>query len=258
MNNQSKNILIVNDDGITAKGIHNLVRAMLPLGKITVVAPDSPQSGMGHAVTIHGIIRAREYDMQIHESLKSYTCSGTPVDAVKLALAHLMPVKPDLIVSGINHGSNSSINVIYSGTMSAAVEGAVEGIPSIGFSLLDWAADADFDAAAHYARIIAEKVLNNGIPKYSCLNVNIPRCQLNEIKGVKICRQAKAVWKENFEKRTDPMGHDYFWMTGTFTNLDLGEDTDEFALAHNYISIVPVQHDLTAHHLMQELNDWTF
>jgi hypothetical protein len=138
------------------------------------------------------------------------------------------------------------------------IEGAVEGIPSIGFSLLDWDADADFDAAAHYAQIIAQKVLSFGIPKHTCLNVNIPKGPLNSIKGVKVCRQAKAIWKENFEKRTDPMGHDYFWMTGSFHNLDHGEDTDEFALAHNYVSVVPVQHDLTAYHFMQELNDWKF
>ena len=258
MTPEQKNILVVNDDGITAKGIRNLIQAMLPLGKVTVVAPDKPQSGMGHAVTIHGIIRARAYDMHMDPSIDTWTCSGTPVDAVKLALAHLMPQKPDLVVSGINHGSNSSINVIYSGTMSAAVEGAVEGIPSIGFSLLDWDADADFDAAAHYAQIVAQKVLSFGIPKHTCLNVNIPKGPLSSIKGVKVCRQAKAIWKENFEKRTDPMGHDYFWMTGSFHNLDHGEDTDEFALAHNYVSVVPVQHDLTAYHFMQELNDWNF
>ncbi len=256
MSSTRKKILVVNDDGITAKGIRSLVKAMLPLGDVTVVAPDRPQSGMGHAVTIHGIIRARAYDMQLDPSLVSYTCSGTPVDAVKLALAHLMDDQPDLIVSGINHGSNSSINVIYSGTMSAAVEGAVEGIPSIGFSLLDWDADADFDASAHYASAIAQHVLERGIPRNTCLNVNIPKGLQKDIRGVKICRQAKAIWKENFEKRTDPMGHDYFWMTGSFHNLDHGEDTDEFALAHNYVSIVPVQHDLTAYHFINELNDW--
>jgi 5'-nucleotidase len=258
MSEVRKKILVVNDDGITAKGIRSLVQAVLPLGDITVVAPDRPQSGMGHAVTIHGIIRARAFDMQLDAGISSYTCSGTPVDAVKLALAHIMPVKPDLVVSGINHGSNSSINVIYSGTMSAAVEGAVEGIPSIGFSLLDWDADADFEASMHYARVIAQHVLEKGIPHNTCLNVNIPKAKPQDIKGVKICRQAKAIWKENFDKRTDPMGHDYYWMTGSFHNLDHGEDTDEFALAHNYVSVVPVQHDLTAYHFINELNDWNF
>jgi 5'-nucleotidase len=258
MNENPISILVVNDDGITAKGIQYLIHAMLPLGKITVVAPDRPQSGMGHAVTIHGIIRAKRHELSFGSEVQSYTCSGTPVDAVKLALAHIMPQRPDLIVSGINHGSNSSINVIYSGTMSAAVEGAIEGIPSIGFSLLDWDANADFEASAHFAQIIAQNVLQNGLPKNTCLNVNIPNVKLESIKGIKICRQAKAIWKENFEKRTDPMGHEYFWMTGNFVNLDHGEDTDEFALAHNYVSVVPVQHDMTAYHCMQELNNWTY
>jgi 5'-nucleotidase len=158
----------------------------------------------------------------------------------------------------VNHGSNSSINVIYSGTMSAAVEAGIEGIPAIGFSLLDYDWNADFEPAKHYAKKIALEVLANGLPKGVVLNVNIPKGPLNSIKGVKVCRQAKAIWKENFEKRTDPMGHDYFWMTGSFHNLDHGEDTDEFALAHNYVSVVPVQHDLTAYHFMQELNDWKF
>jgi len=248
-------ILVTNDDGVFANGILALTKAMLPLGDIVVVAPDKPQSGMGHAVTINNLLRLYpvKYDIPV---MAAYSCSGTPVDCVKLAIYKVMHRKPDLIVSGINHGSNSSINVIYSGTMSAAVEGAVESIPSIGFSLLDHSAEADFDAAGRVANILAKNALQHGIPEGVCLNVNIPKGQFNDIHGIKICRQAKALWEDNFDVRKDPAGKEYYWLTGEFKNLDEGDDTDEAALANNFVSAVPVQCDLTAYHAIQHLQHW--
>ena len=184
-----------------------------------------------------------------------YSCSGTPVDCVKLAVNKLITRKPDLCVSGINHGSNSSINVIYSGTMSAAVEGALEGIPSIGFSLLDYSHEADFSEGERYIREITQSVLNNSLPDGVCLNVNIPKSvDDKKIKGVKICRQAKANWVEEFDEREDPKGRKYYWLTGKFVNYDKGDDTDERALENHYISVVPVQFDVTAYHAISKLN----
>ncbi|RZJ98716.1 MAG: 5'/3'-nucleotidase SurE, partial [Flavobacterium sp.] len=181
---------------------------------------------------------------------------GTPVDCVKLAVSEILKQKPDLCVSGINHGSNSSINVIYSGTMSAAVEAGIEGIPAIGFSLLDFDWNADFNPAKKFIKKIALEVLANGLPEGVVLNVNIPKLSEKEIKGIKVCRQAKAVWQEKFDKRKTPQGRDYYWLTGEFVNQDKGNDTDEWALENGYISIVPVHFDLTAHHAMQQLNTW--
>jgi len=252
--NEKPLILVTNDDGITAKGIKSLVEAVRPLGDVIVVAPDSPQSGMGHAITIHEPLRLKKSNQ--FEGIEAYTCSGTPVDCVKLAIYEVIKGRPALLVSGINHGSNAATNILYSGTMSAAVEGAIESIPSIGFSLLDFDANANFDAAIHFARKISQAVLENGIPKGTCLNVNIPKTNLNEIKGVKICRQGRAFWEDSFEKRTDPSGSDYFWLTGDFSVTDNGEDTDMWALDNNYVSIVPSQFDMTAHHLISNLNEW--
>lgn len=248
-------ILVVNDDGITAPGIATLVELMKPLGDVYVVAPDSPQSGMGHAITLNATLRCEE--VQLHgEEVKAFACSGTPVDCVKLAVNVILPRRPDLCVSGINHGSNSSINVIYSGTMSAAVEGALEGIPSVGFSLLDHAYDANFAPGRPFIKEIAEEVLEKGLPKGVCLNVNIPK--ITDIKGVKVCRQAQANWEEEFDERIDPQGKKYYWLTGTFKNYDGGTDTDEWALANGFISVVPVQYDVTAHHAISSLNDFDF
>jgi 5'-nucleotidase len=246
-------ILVTNDDGITAPGLHALVEAVTELGDIIVVAPDSPQSGMGHAITINHPLRLDKVD--VHGQHSWYQCSGTPVDCVKIAIDKILHAQPDLCVSGINHGSNSSINVIYSGTMSAAMEGAIEGIPSVGFSLLDYALDADFSAAARYAKLIASNVLKFGIPAGTLLNVNIPKLPLNEIKGVKVCRQANAKWQEEFDERLDPNKRKYYWLTGKFINHDKGLDTDEWALSNKYISLVPVQYDFTAHHAIPFLNE---
>ena len=205
-------ILVTNDDGITAPGLHALVEAVLPLGDVFVVAPDSPQSGMGHAITINNLLRLDKVDMRNEATW--YQCSGTPVDCVKIAIDKILHRKPDLCVSGINHGSNSSINVIYSGTMSAAMEGAIEGIPSVGFSFLNYALDADFTAPKKFARVIANNVLKHGLPEGTLLNVNIPKLSFKEIKGVKICRQAMAKWEEKFDERLDPNKRKYYWLTG--------------------------------------------
>jgi 5'-nucleotidase len=232
-------ILVSNDDGITSKGIRNLVEVMQQIGEVVVVAPDSPQSGMGHAITIGNTLRLEETKI-FGDQVKAYECSGTPADCVKLAKNHVLKDRtPDLVVSGINHGSNTSISVLYSGTMSAAIEGAVEGFPSIGFSLCDYAHDADFEHTLPYIKKIAEQVLNTGLPKYTTLNVNFPPKRNEALKGVKIVRQAHAKWQEEFDQRYDPNGRRYFWMAGNFVNHDKGEDNDEWAIANNYVSVVP-------------------
>lgn len=245
-------ILVTNDDGITAPGIRALVTEMKKLGHVVVVAPDSPQSGMGHAITIHNPLRLDKVD--VFEGVDAYQCSGTPVDCVKLAVNKILHRKPDLCVSGINHGSNSSINVIYSGTMSAAMEGAIEGIPSIGFSLSDFKLDADMSAAQYYVNVVASNVLASLPVRDLLLNVNIPNKAKGEINGIKICRQAIAKWQEEFDERLDPNKRKYFWLTGKFVNSDKGEDTDEWALANGYVSVVPVSFDFTSHHVIPMLN----
>ena len=250
-------ILVTNDDGITAPGLRTLISVMKKIGDVVVVAPDSPQSGMGHAITLDTALFSKKMKIDLdQDGIDEYSCSGTPADCVKLALQEILPKRPDICVSGINHGSNSSINVIYSGTMSAAVEAGIEGIPAIGFSLCDYSWNADFSQAQDFILDIVTQALNHGIPKGTVLNVNIPKLKKEELKGIKICRQAKANWKEKFDKRTNPMGKDYYWLTGEFELLDKGEDTDEWALANGYISVVPTQFDLTAHHVIQELNTW--
>jgi 5'-nucleotidase len=250
-------ILVTNDDGITAKGIRTLIEIAVELGDVVVVAPDKPQSAMGHAITINNTLFLKEFKDHNHNH-KEYTTSGTPVDCVKMASHEILDKKPDLCLSGINHGSNSAINVIYSGTMSAALEAGIEGIPAIGFSLCDYDADADFEQARGHIKQIIQQVLKNGMSKGVVFNVNIPKAKKEDLKGIKICRQARAYWVEEFDKRTNPYGKDYYWLTGKFVNDDKGEDTDEWALAHNYISIVPTQYDLTAHHYISELNTWDF
>ena len=252
--NKKPLILVTNDDGITAKGIKSLIEAVKPLGDILVVAPDKPQSGMGHAITIHDPLRLKKSNQ--FEGIESYTCSGTPVDCVKLAIYEVIKGRPTLLVSGINHGSNAATNILYSGTMSAAIEGAIENIPSIGFSLLDFDTDADFDASIHFARKISQLVLENGIPKGTCLNVNIPKDSLKDIKGIKISRQGQVFWEDSFDKRTDPFGNEYYWLSGDCTVKDNKEDTDLWALDHNFVSVVPSQFDMTAHHLITDLNKW--
>ncbi len=250
-------ILVTNDDGITAPGLRALVRFMKEIGDVIVVAPDSPQSGMGHAITLDSTLHTERVVIdKTHGANEEYSCSGTPADCVKLALQELLPRTPDLCVSGINHGSNSSINVIYSGTMSAAIEAGIEGIPAIGFSLCDYSWEANFELASSYVKQIVSQALLHKIPKGVVLNVNIPKTEKESPKGIRICRQARANWKERFDKRISPMGKDYYWLTGEFELLDKGKDTDEWALANGYISVVPTQFDLTAHHVIDDLNQW--
>jgi len=251
-------ILVSNDDGITSKGIRMLVEVMKEIGEVVVVAPDSPQSGMGHAITIGNTLRLEENDL--FGEIKAYECSGTPADCVKIAKHFVLKGrKPDLVVSGINHGSNTSVSVLYSGTMSAAIEGAMESMPAIGFSLCDYSSDADFNHTRPYIKQIAQQVLDKGLPQGVALNVNFPPKRNEPLKGIKVCQQAHAKWEETFQERFDPNGRRYFWLAGNFVNFDKGEDNDEWAIANNYVSIVPCQYDLTSHPTIQEIsNSWDF
>lgn len=244
-------LLITNDDGISAPGIKALVDAVKHLGKVVVVAPDKPQSGMGHAITIGQPLRLNK--VQVFDDVEAYQCSGTPVDCVKLAVDKVLHRKPDICLSGINHGANHSINVIYSGTMSAALEASIESIPSIGFSLLDHSVEADFTGAKEYAAKITEQLLGKQLDKHLCLNVNVPAVPAELLKGMKVCRQAYAKYEEEFSERKDPSGRNYYWLTGEFINFDKGNDTDVWALKNNYVSIVPVQFDLTHYVLKHKL-----
>lgn len=246
-------ILITNDDGVTAPGLSALVDAVKDLGKIVVIAPDKAQSGMGHAITIGSPLRMVAVNY-FGDDIDAYSCSGTPVDCVKLAVDKILHRKPDICLSGVNHGANHSINVIYSGTMSAALEAAIESIPSIGFSLLDYSLEADFSGAKKYARFIVEQILTKrAVDKHLCLNVNFPAIGADELRGMKICRQAYAKYEEDFIERTDPHNKKYYWLTGEFVNFDKGRDTDVWALNHNYVSVVPVQFDLTNYKLKEKL-----
>lgn len=248
-------ILVVNDDGITAPGIQALISYVKDFGEVIVVAPDKAQSGMGHAITINATLRLNKFPND--HGVEAYSCSGTPVDCVKFGTKVVAKGrKIDLVVSGINHGTNSSINVIYSGTMSAAVEGAVEGIPSVGFSLDDHALEADFSACESVVKTVVKDLLDKPLEKGYCLNVNIPNVPKEELKGIKVCRQAKAYWDENFEERKDPYGGSYYWLTGEFVYLDKGEDTDIWAMKNNYVSVVPTKFDLTDYNAIEILKNW--
>lgn len=245
-------ILITNDDDITSKGIRSLVEAVSGLGKVVVVAPDKPQSGMGHAITIGSPLRMNK--LNIFGEIEAWQTSGTPVDCVKLAVDKILHRKPDICLSGINHGANHSINVIYSGTMSAAMEASIEGIPSIGFSLLDYKPDADFDAAKQIVHKMVSAILTQKkLDKHLLLNVNIPAIPIKKIKGIKICKQSYAKYDEAFDERIDPQGKKYYWLTGIFKNFDKAKDTDVWALKHNYVSVVPVQFDLTNYSIKKQL-----
>jgi 5'-nucleotidase len=252
--NKDKLILVTNDDSVSAKGIHALAEVASSYGRVVVVAPDKAQSGMGHAITINHPLRLNQVDL--FGEIEAYSCSGTPVDCVKLAIYEVLHRKPDLILSGINHGENSSTNVLYSGTMSAAIEGAMEGISSIGFSLADYEADADFSATKHFASQLIEKALNLEFPKGVCLNVNVPKLNKSEIKGFKICKQAHAFWADRFDKRKDQFGRTYFWLTGEFSDVDKRPDTDLHALKDGYVSVVPTLYDLTAYNEINHFENW--
>lgn len=254
MSTQKPLILITNDDGISAKGIRSLLEAIQDFGELVLIAPDSPQSGMGHAITIHNPLRLKRSD--IYGDVVSYSCSGTPVDCVKLGVSEVMHRKPDLLISGINHGANTATNVLYSGTMSAAVEGAMEGIPSIGFSLDNFDADADFSIAQEVARRVVSEVLTKKLPLGTCLNVNIPNVTASEHKGIQICKQAHAYWEDRFDKREDQFGNPYYWLTGNFTDIGKTQDTDLFWIEKGFSTIVPTKFDMTAYEALDELKKW--
>jgi len=247
-------ILVTNDDGVFAPGLRVLISVAREFGRVIVVAPDSAMSGMSHAITVKTPLRLRKIAEE--ENYMEYSCNGTPVDAVKLGEKVVAEQTPDLVLSGINHGSNASVNVIYSGTMAAVIEACIDGIPSIGFSLLNYSHSASFDSAVDYVRQIVKKVLKNGLSKGVCLNVNIPAVEQDQIKGIKVCRQARGRWDEAFDQRIDPYNRHYYWLTGVFLDGDTAEDTDSWALANNYISVVPVKFDLTAHEAIENIAKW--
>ncbi len=254
MDKMEKLILITNDDSVNAKGINSLVQMAKKWGRVVVVAPDKPQSGMGHAITLSDPIRLNQ--VYLFDGIEAYASSGTPVDCVKLAIYEILERKPDLVLSGINHGENSSTNVLYSGTMSAAIEGAMEGLPSIGFSLANYDADADFMQYESFIDRIISQSLNQDFPKHTCLNVNIPNADSTDIKGIQICSQAHAFWADRFDKRKDQFGRTYYWLTGEFGEINPKEDSDLHALNGNYISVVPTHFDLTHYEVLSHLKTW--
>ncbi len=247
-------ILVTNDDGVNAPGLIRLIEIVRSIGKVSVVAPEHSMSGTGHAITARNPLRLRLIDKE--DGYEKYACNGTPVDCMKLGEQIVLRLKPDLLVSGINHGSNAAINILYSGTMAAALEGTIGEVPSIGFSLSDYSMNADFSACEKYIRLIIDKVLKNGLPQDVGLNVNIPAVNSDEIKGIKVCRQAHSRWIEKYDERKDPASRDYYWLTGVFELGDNEEDTDEWALRNKYVSVVPVHIDLTAHHAISKIKKW--
>lgn len=249
-------IVITNDDGISAEGIRNLVEVASNYGQLLIVAPDKPQSGMGHAITVNNIIRLSK--SRLFANFEAYSCTGTPVDCIKMARHILNGKQPDLILSGINHGANTSVNVLYSGTMSAAVEGAIEGIPSVGFSLDSYDANADFSGSREVVKKVIETVIDKTLPRGICLNVNIPDIPKDELKGLKVCRGAKAYWRDALTEREDQHGGKYYWLAGDFENLDQGQDTDLRMIANNYASVVPIHADMTAYDTISQLQKWNF
>jgi 5'-nucleotidase len=249
-------ILVTNDDGVSAPGLIELTRIMRDYGQVVVVAPQEAMSGMGHAVTVRNPLRLKKIEEE--DGFERYSCNGTPVDSVKLGTQVVLRRKPDLVVSGINHGSNATVNILYSGTMAAVLEATIDGIPSIGFSLTDYSHHADFSGCEKYIRKVVENVFENGLPAATCLNINIPAIPRDEIKGIMVCKQGKGMWVEEFDERRDPHNRDYYWLTGMFKSFENGQDTDEWALRNNYVSVVPVHFDLTAHHELDTIKNWSW
>ncbi|MCX6279093.1 MAG: 5'/3'-nucleotidase SurE [Bacteroidetes bacterium] len=244
-------ILITNDDSVKAPGIRALINYIRPFGKVVVVAPDRPQSGTAHGVTIAHPLRLDLISKE--DGYEEYSCNGTPADCVKLAFKIVMKRRPDFLFSGINHGSNASINIIYSGTMAAVLEGALAGVPSVGFSLNNYSQHASFAPSEKFVKTIASEVIANGLPVGVCLNVNIPDVPEPEIRGIRVCRQAQGTWKEDFDEREDPHGREYYWMKGVYAQIGNGEDTDQWAMENNWVAVVPVQFDFTAHNEIENL-----
>lgn len=252
--NKERVIFLTNDDSYRSKGFAAAIEIARKFGRVIAIAPDAPQSGMSQAITIYNPLYLRK--VREEEGVLVYSLNGTPVDCVKMAFDHFFrDEKVDLVISGINHGSNAAVNVLYSGTMGAAIEAAFYDIPSIGLSLTDHDLDADFEGAVKYGSKIVESVLNGDIPTPLCLNVNVPNIPCSEIKGIRLSRQTRGYWREEFYKRTDPHGRDYFWLTGAFSNAEPdAEESDEWALANGYVAVVPIQVDLTAYKQMEQLN----
>ena len=250
-------IFLTNDDSYLSKGFRAAVNLAREFGDVVAIAPDRVQSGMSQAITINQPLFIRQVEKS--EGVEIYAFSGTPVDCVKVAFDHIYSErKVDLVLSGINHGSNAAVNVMYSGTMGAAIEGSFYGIPSIGLSLDDHDSDANFEGAVEVGRKIIADVLNaaHSLTHSLCLNVNVPRCAASKLQGVRLCRQTKGFWREEFYSRQDPHGREYYWLTGAFQNAEPeAEDTDEWALAHNYASVVPIQVDMTDYHTLNKLGD---
>jgi 5'-nucleotidase len=247
-------IFVTNDDGIHAPGIRMLIDRMRKIGDVVVVAPDKPQSGTAHAITIHTPLRLKFHGGE--PGYEEYSCNGTPADCVKLGFKVVMKKHPDLLVSGINHGSNSSVSIIYSGTMAAVFEGAMAGVPSIGFSFNNYSPEAEIGSCAAIVSNIAQKVLDEGLPEGICLNVNIPDVPESDLKGIRICRQAGGTWQEDFDERTDPVGRKYYWLKGIFVKSGNGDDTDEWAMENQYVAVVPVRFDFTSYEAIASLKSW--
>ena len=246
-------IFLTNDDSYRSKGFEAAIEVARHFGRVIAIAPEAPQSGMSQAITIYNPLRLRK--VRDEEGVTIYALNGTPVDCVKMAFDYLLTnEKVDLAISGINHGSNAAINVLYSGTMGAAIEASFYNIPSIGLSLTDHDPDADFEGAVKYGVEIVGKVLEKGVSLPCCLNVNIPNIPLAEIKGVRISRQTRGFWREEFFPRTDPHGREYFWLTGGFQNAEpAAEESDEWALANGYVAVVPIKVDMTEYRQLEEL-----
>jgi 5'-nucleotidase len=249
-------ILLCNDDGITAQGIQALATALDGIGEICVVAPESEQSAAGHAITVRDPVRAHEVDFSVPSgSIPAWAVSGTPTDSIKLACHELLDERPSLVVSGINHGPNTAVNVLYSGTVSAATEASTLGIDSVAVSLCDWSSE-DFSGAKFWSRRIVRQVLRSGLPRGVLLNVNVPAVPADDLEGVAVTRQARSRWEEGFDARTDPAGRPYFWLAGTFVDLDDGPETDTAAVEDGYVSVTPIKPDMTAHGVIDELREW--
>ncbi len=248
-------ILITNDDGYKSPGIKDITAVARDFGDVVVVGPDKGHSGMSHAVTLTKPIR---FTLKSEEpGLKVYSCTGTPADCVKIALNQILDRRPDLLLSGINHGSNSSVSLFYSGTVAACIEGCMNGINSIALSVDDHSINADFRLAHKYAKRIIPEVLAQGLPDSTCLNINFPKISPEECRGIKVCRQAKGVWNEEFDQRVDPYGRNYYWLTGYFSNLEPGEvDTDDWALQQNFAVIVPIKVDVTNYEAIDQIKKW--
>ena len=246
-------ILVTNDDGIDSAGINALANALSEIAEVIVVAPHKEQSAVGHGITMQIPLRVFEYYKNGNQF--GYAVDGTPADCVKMGIRNIMKTPPDLVFSGINHGSNTAINIIYSGTVSAAREAAIMDVPAVAISVTSHAVK-DFSYAAKIAKMIAEKLFNKDLPKGTMFNVNVPDVPENEINGILITKQGKSKWDDIYEKRTDPFGRDYYWLTGNLTEADKDPDIDQVAVKNKYVSITPIHFDLTDYEIFKQMKSW--